>query len=178
VSYIDEATALDEDEPGGPPPDSEALSGEPKAWAAGFLTVSGFLASVVSFTGELGATDLVADVAGGLATAGLVSTAIAAVTVLWRRRQLAGQVKARVEVRQDINDRVKTAESRADLGAVVKAAVRTELLMLKEDNDARLKDAEQRMARTGWLQGAVFAAFGAAVAVLIVVLGHWLPIVK
>jgi hypothetical protein len=50
--------------------------------------------------------------------------------------------------------------------------------MLKQDNDARLKDAEQRMARTGWLQGAVFAAFGAAVAVLIVVLGHWLPIVK
>lgn len=178
MNDVDEAIALPEDEPSGPPLDGSDVSERPKAWAAGILTVSGVLASVASFTGELGATDIVADVAGGLATAGLVSTAIAAVTVLWRRRQLAGQVKARVEVRQDINDRVETAESRADLGAAVKAAVRAELLLLKEDNDARLKDAEQRMARTGWLQGAVFAAFGAAVAVLIVVLGHWLPVVK
>jgi hypothetical protein len=34
------------------------------------------------------------------------------------------------------------------------------------------------MTRMGWRQGAVYAVFGTAVAVLIVVFGHYLPVIR
>ena len=44
--------------------------------------------------------------------------------------------------------------------------------------DARVGELERRLSRAGWRQGAIFAVFGTAVAVLLIVFGHWIPTIK
>jgi hypothetical protein len=43
---------------------------------------------------------------------------------------------------------------------------------------SRLKEQERHMRRVGWRQGLVYAIFGAAVAVAVVVFSHLLPTIK
>jgi len=177
VSNTRDPTDQKEDEDDEASPHDEDRSERPKAWVLGLVGASGLIASAASVFTDISLSDVIA-VTGGLATAGVLSTAAAAVTVLVRRRSFAAQVEALEEVRQDIDDLVETDEVRQDFDDRVRTEVRIELLKLRESNDARLEELERRMGRTGWFQGAVYAALGAAVAVLLIVFNHWVPVIR
>lgn len=130
----------------------------------GLLTGAGFVATAASFVTDLSVTDVVA-AAGGLAAAGVVFAGSSALKVLMRRRALAAQMEALEELRQEI--------AQPDVGASDEA-----LQPVYEKIDERTRELERRITKMGWRQGAVYAVFGAAVAVLIVVFGHYLPVIK
>jgi hypothetical protein len=140
------------------------LAGDRARSAVGLLTSAGFVAAAASFLTDLSVTDVVA-ATGGLAVAGVVFAGSSAVQVLVRRRALAAKVEALEELRHEIGE--------PGVGASDEA-----LRPVYEKIDARTKELEQRITRMGWRQGAVYAVFGAAVAVLVVVFGHYLPVIK
>ena len=129
------------------------------------LTGVGFLATAAGFVTDLSLTDVVA-VAGGLASLGVVTAGGAALSILLRRRSLSAKVEELQELRQEIS-----VQDHKDIGD---AAVR----QVDEVIDARIGELERRLSRAGWRQGAIFAVFGTAVAVLLIVFGHWLPTIK
>jgi chromosome segregation ATPase len=49
---------------------------------------------------------------------------------------------------------------------------------LDEIIEARMRQQERRITKLSWLQGALFAVFGASVAILVVVFSHFLPTIK
>jgi hypothetical protein len=129
------------------------------------LTGIGFLATAASFATDLSLSDVLA-VAGGLVSIGVVTAGGAALTTLLRRRSLSAKVEELQEIRQEI--------SLQDHEKLDDATIR----QLYEVIDARIGSLERNLGRTGWRQGAIFAVFGLAVAVLVVVFGRWIPTIK
>jgi hypothetical protein len=110
-------------------------------------------------------SDVVA-LAGGLASLGVVSAGSAALSVLLRRRSLSAKVEELGDLKQKIaGDKYSEISGEA-------------LVKMLQIIEARMQEQEQRMTRMGWRQGAVYTIFATAVAVLLVVFGHWVPLVR
>lgn len=81
--------------------------------------------------------------------------------------ELSSREAALVSLRQDITDNEELARVTAEASAALDRLV-----------ESRLKEQERRIRRVGWRQGLVYALFGAAVAVAVVVFSHYLPTIK
>jgi hypothetical protein len=150
------------------PLEAEDRSARRKRRAFEVLTGAGFVATAASFLTDISASDVVA-VAGGLASAGVVAAGIAAVNQLTRRTKLAGQIEMLQDMRREIVERAEHASP---------AERQENLKVVTEVVDPRLTASERRIARAGWRQGAVYAVLTAAVAVLLSVFSHWLPVFR
>lgn len=81
--------------------------------------------------------------------------------------ELSSRAVALESLRQEINDNEELAKVTREASAAIDRLV-----------ESRLKEQERRMQRVGWRQGLVYAFFGAAVAVAVVVFGRYLPTIK
>ena len=83
------------------------------------------------------------------------------------QQELAGRARALEELQKEITEHERLTQIS---GEASKA--------LDELIEARMREQERRIVRVAWGQGIVFAVFGAAVAVAIVVFSHWLPTIR
>jgi hypothetical protein len=166
VNNIEKPTARKEDE-----------AVRPKARVVGLLSFFGFTASA-SAAGIFADSSLsdIATVAAtrGLAIGGLAAAVAGAVIIFRQQVSKAARAKALKEVRQDFDDLVQAEKARQDIDPRVQTEVISKLVELGE----RLDEKDRHSARMGWFQGAVYAALGAAVAVLLIVFSRWIPVIK
>jgi hypothetical protein len=116
---------------------------------------------------DVGLSDATVAVTGGLASLGVAAIGGAILSIYGRRKSISGEVHALKGVRQEIED----PSSHSDGGDEA-------LKRLADTLDARITKTERCLARAAWRQGLIFTFFGAAVAVLLIVFGHWIPEVK
>jgi hypothetical protein len=81
--------------------------------------------------------------------------------------ELSARAVALESLRQEISDNEELARVTSQAAAAIDRLV-----------ESRNKEQERRMRRVGWRQGLVYAIFGAAVAVALVVFSHLLPTIK
>lgn len=129
------------------------------------LTGIGFLATAASFITDVSVTDIAA-VSGGLISIGVVTAGGAAIRTLIRRRSLSAKVDELREVRHEIE-----VQKKEELDSAT-------VQQFYEVLDARIGRLEKNIGKSGWRQGIVFAVFGLAVAVLVVMFGSWIPTIK
>ena len=147
----------------------------PRSRNIGLLSLFGFLVSAVSFSTDASFSDIASIIASrGLAVGGVVATGAAAVIVFRRLTAVAARAKAFREVRQEIDERVKVEEARKDIDPRTLEEAVNELVRLRQI----VEKLERNGSRVGWIQGAVFAALTTAVAVLLIVFGRFIPLIK
>jgi hypothetical protein len=83
------------------------------------------------------------------------------------QEELTGRVIALERLRQEIAEHERLAEISSEASKALDQVI-----------DARMREQARRIARVAWGQGLVFAIFGAAVAVAVVVFSHWLPTIR
>jgi len=91
----------------------------------------------------------------------------ASVLIAELQEELTGRVAALDDLRQEIKEHQELAKIS---GEATKA--------LDQAMAARLREQERRIARVAWKQGAIFAVFGAAIAIALVVFGHLIPAIN
>jgi hypothetical protein len=129
------------------------------------LTSIGFLATATGFVTDLSLSD-VAVVVGGLLSVGVVTAGGATLKIILSRSAVSAKVEELHEIREEISIQ---NHGKADDATVQQ---------LYEVIDARIGELGRSLGRAGWRQGTVFAVFGFAVAILVVVFGRWIPTIK
>ena len=144
----------------------EDLSEQPRKRLVELLTGLGLAATTAGLLTDYSLSDVAAAITGGLVTVGVISAGAAALNELRRRWRSTGKVEALEELRQEINEQKDAGINSEALGPVL------------DRIDALIGQLERSSARMGWRQGAVYAIFTTAVAILLVVFSHWIPVVK
>lgn len=83
------------------------------------------------------------------------------------QKEMTGRMKALEELRHQI-------AMNEELSKVSAEATKA----LNEIIEARMGQQERRITKIAWVQGTLFAVFGASVAILVVVFAHFLPTIK
>jgi HPt (histidine-containing phosphotransfer) domain-containing protein len=89
--------------------------------------------------------------------------------------ELRSELEARAVALEALRQKADADAEIARLNEKAAAAVKQ---LVAEVTAQNLERTERKLRRMGWIQGAAFAVFGASIAILVVVLAHWIPTIR